>query len=84
MSRFPDLAALRKLVAASALETKRKSMKLRAPFVLPHHQRWVNSSLSCRGQNYRDQAEKAGKSQWDWMRCPKSDWRKKGWELDLK
>ena len=35
MSRFPDLAALKKLVAASALGTKRKSMKLRVLLFSP-------------------------------------------------
>lgn len=59
MSRFPDLAALKKLVAASALETKRKKHETQSPLVLPHHQHWLNSSLSCREQNYTDQAAKA-------------------------
>lgn len=59
MSRFPDLAALKKLVAASALGTKRKKHETQSPLVLPHHQHQVNSLLSCRKRNYTDQAEKA-------------------------
>lgn len=59
MSRFPDLAALKKLVAASALGKKKKKHETERPLVLPHHQHRASSSLSCREHDYRDQAEKA-------------------------
>lgn len=59
MSRFPDLAALKKLVAASALGEEKKKHETRCPPVLPYHQHRASSSLGHREHDGRDQAGKA-------------------------
>ena len=88
MSRFPDLAALKKLVAASALGKKRKSVRLGVPQFSPitstgpalHSVAENMARETCR--KGRGRASQGGNC-WDRLKCPKSDRKKQGWDLDL-
>lgn len=84
MSRFPDLAALKKLVAASALETKKKKHETQSPLCSPPPPALAQLFTQLQRTELNTPGRKGRKVTVGQAEVPQITQEKEGWELDVK